>query len=420
MPPKQTSVDFSGGAFSSNKIKGASNGSQVVNPATTLGLPDITALLPIEKDGLIGSMLGGLSNMLANPITKSDGRSKLTTIDPFGKVITTPQNQLSSILSNFFGTPGAVVGGIVENEPLRKLTSEFIRTGKVDSATSKAYLKNFSGNLLSGVVEGSAPFMAQVQKQIGLDGVDGKQLVSSLLGIDGAPRLEDVLSQNPTISMIVKGKEYFANADFTSANGIFKVVDNLTKNTQLSSLFDLKTEFAIMNVLTKGLMDFDAPDLFSKVGDWFRNDDPDYKGVDKETSYYLDNLDNAIEKSSMTYLDGLLERVPASKVLDENRNFVNEFLTNFTLRYDQDPTAEIGLRLNKLMTDIDPKWNTTQLVPGKGDYVSDLKPFKLMSDDACRVFMLAGLYTTELTIANYYSVKPVKEYMKSLYPFAPI
>lgn len=421
LPPKQVTVDKSGGAFVSGKIKGASKDPQVINPATTLGLGDLVNLLPVEKDSFIGSMIGGFNYALASPITTTDGRKKLSTVDPFGKVVNTPQNQLASVLSNYFGTTGAVLGGIVENEPLRNLTKEFIRTGRVDNDVSKAFLKNFNNNLLSGISEAASPFIKGVQDTIGLDGVDSKQLMSSLLGIEGAPRIEDVLTQNPTISMIVKGKQYLANADFSSTNGIFKVLDNLTANTQLSSLFDLKTEFQIMNILTKGLMEFNAPDLFSRVGDWFRNEDSSNTGggsFDRETAYYLDNLDNAIEMSSMVYLEGLLDRVPASKILDSNRDFVVDFLSKFALRYDEEPSAAIGVRLNNLMTKIDANWTKTQLIPGKGDYVTDLKPFKMMSDDAYRVFMLAELHLVELTISNYYPIKPVKDYMKSLYPFA--
>lgn len=421
LPPKQVMVDKSGGAFVSGKIKDASKDPQVINPATTLGLGDLANLLPVEKDSFIGSMIGGFNYALASPITTTDGRKKLSTVDPFGKVVNTPQNQLASVLSNYFGTTGAVLGGIVENEPLRNLTKEFIRTGRVDNDVSKAFLKNFNNNLLSGISEVTSPFIKGVQDTIGLGGVDSKQLVSSLLGIEGAPRIEDVLTQNPTISMIVKGKQYLANADFSSANGIFKVLDNLTANTQLSSLFDLKTEFQIMNILTKGLMEFNAPDLFSRVGDWFRNGDSNNTGsgsYDRETAYYLDNLDNAIEMSSMVYLEGLLDRVPASKILDSNRDFVIDFLSKFALRYDEEPSAAIGVRLNELMTKIDANWTKTQLIPGKGEYVTDLKPFKMMSDDACRVFMLAELHLVELTISNYYPIKPVKDYMKSLYPFA--
>lgn len=420
--PKQAEVLKSSGAFASSKINSASIGGQKINPNTVLGgAGNLTGLLPIEKDSFLGGLMGGLNTTLANPILSTNGRDKIASVDPFKGVITTPQNRLSSILSNYFGTTGAIVGGIVENEPLRKMTSEFIRTGKVDSETSKAYLKGFGNNLLTGITETTAPWLNQVQKNIGIDGVDGKQLVSSILGVDGAPRIEDVFKQNPTINMVVKGKEYFANADFTSANGIFKVLDNLTSNSQLSSLLDLKTELQIMNVLTKGLMAFDAPDLFSKVGDWFRGDqEGNSTGYSSETEYYLDNLDNAIDESSMTFLEGLITRIGTTKILDKNRNFVMDFLANFTIRYDKEPSAEIGTRLNELMTQIDPNWAKTQLIPGKGDFVSDLLPFKNISNDACRVFMLANLYVTELTIADAYQVRPVSDYMKTLYPYAVI
>lgn len=422
--PKKIDVDFTGGCFSSNKTPLKIGTPQKIDPKTVIGSvgQKVGGLMPIEKDSFLGGFIGGLNQVLANPVTKTDGRKKLATVDPYAKVVNTPQNELSSILSNYFGTPGVVLGGIVKNEPLRKLTSEFIRTGKVDSEQSKKLIKSFNNNLLAGVSEMTAPWMKEVQDMIGIDGVDSKQLMSSLLGVEGAPRPEKVLSQNPTISMIVKGKEFFANADFSSTEGIFKVVDNLSANKQLSSMFDLKTEFAIMNVVTKGLMAFDAPDLFSKVGKWFRDqDDNTEKGsYNRETTYYLDNLDNAIDNSSMTFLEGLLKRVPASKILDENRNFVNDFLGSFTLRYDQEPSKEIGIRLSDLMTQIDPLWNKTQLTPGKGEYVSDLKPFKLLSRDAEKVFTLTELYDVELSMANYYTVKPVSDYMRSLYPFAPL
>lgn len=422
--PKQVKAVKSAGAFASSKVNAASIGGQKINPATVLGsVGKISKLLPIEKDSFLSSLVGGFNSTLANPILSTTGRDKLATVDPYKGVINTPQNQLSSILSNYFGTAGTIVGGIMKNEPLRKMTSEFIRTGKVDSETSKAYLKGFQNNLLAGVSEGAAPWLNQVQKNIGITGIDGKQLLSSALGVDGAPRIEDVLKQNPTINMIIKGKEYFANADFSSTNGIFKVIENLTGNKALSSLLDLKTELALMNVITKSLMVFDAPDLFSKVGEWFRTDvlnppSGNATSYDAETEYYLDNLQNAIDESSITYMEGLLTRVGASKVLDRNRNFVQDFLANYLLRYDQEPSAALGIRLNNVMTQIDPNWAKAQLINGKGDYVSDLKPFKLMSNDACRLFMLANLYVTELTIADYYQIKPMTEYMKSLYPLA--
>lgn len=440
-PPKQATVIKSTGAFASKQVNQFTKELQKINPKVTLGAgANLSNILPIEKDSFIEGLMGGvkstvgipglanlnnLNSMLSNPVTVTNGRNKLNTVDPYKKVVNTPQNQLASILSNHFGTPGAIIGGIVGNEALRKMTSELIRTGKVDSDTSKAYLKNYNNNLLAGITEAGAPFLKQVQNTIGLTGVDSKQLLSSIMGIDGAPRVEDVLKQNPTISMIVKGKEYFSNADFTSVDGIFKVVDNLSANKQLSSMFDLKTEFAIMNVVTKSLMAFDAPDLFSKVGGWFRKDKSDGGGDTedagaREIGYYLDNLTNAIEESSLTFIEGLLTRIPPNKILETNRNFILDFLTNFHLRYNQEPTAEMGVRLNAVMNQIDPNWYKTKLSPGKSEYVSDLKPFNVMSNDACRIFMLADLYVTELTIAGYYPERPLKDYMKSLYPYAMI
>lgn len=421
IPPKRAEIVKSSGAFASNVVNKASIGGQSINPKTVIGsVGSLSTLLPIEQDSFAASLLGGFTNAIANPILTTTGRDKLATVDPYKGVISTPQNQLSSILSNYFGTSGAILGGIVENEPLRKLTSEFIRTGKVDSATSKAYLKGFQNNLLSGVSDVTAPWLNQVTSEIGLTGVNGKQLLSSVMGVDGAPRLTDVLSQNPTINMVVKGKEYFANSDFSNVDGIFKVLDNLTSNTGLSSLLDLKTEFALLNVVTEGLMAFDAPDLFKKVGDHFKDSDAsgNSTGYSTETQYYLSNLQAAIDESSLTYMEGLLERVPASKVLDTNRNFVSDFLASYTLRYDEEPTKEIGIRLDTLMGKLDANWNKTQLISGQGEYVSDLTPFKTMSNDSCRVFMVADLYVTELTIADQYAIKPVSDYMKALYPFA--
>lgn len=440
VPPKQATVVKSVGAFASKQVNDFTKDLQKINPKVTLGAgANLADILPIEKDSFIGGLITGAKNaigipglanfdnlgaMLANPVTVTNGRNKLSTVDPYKKIIDTPQNQLASILSNYFGTPGAVIGGIVGNEALRKMSSELIRTGKIDSETSKAYLKNYSSNLLSGVTEAGAPFLKEIQNSIGLTGVDSKQLLSSVLGIEGAPRVEDVLKQNPTISMIVKGKEYFTNADFSNVDGIFKVVDNLSANKQLSSMFDLKTEFAIMNVVTKSLMAFDAPDLFSKVGDWFRKDKSSVEegeegiATEREVGYYLDNLTNAIEESSLTFIEGLLTRIPPNKILETNRNFINDFLANFSLRYDQEPSAEMGVRLNELMNQIDPNWCKVKLIPGKGSYVTDLKLFNNMSNDACRVFMLAELYVTELSIAGYYPERSIKDYMKSLYPYA--
>lgn len=418
--PNRVTIDKSGGAFASNKIDTNTKASQVINPSTTLGAgANVLNILPVERDSFLGGFINGLNNVLASGVTTTNGRNKLATVDPFAKVIDTPQNQLSSILSNYFGAPGAIVGGIVENEPLRKMTSELIRTGKVDSATSKAYLKTMGNNILAGVSEVTGGILNQVQKDIGLAGVDGKQLVSSILGVDGAPRVEDVLAQNPTISMIVKGKEYLSQADYNSTDGLFKILDNITRDSSISTLFDLKTELSVFNVVTNSLMAFDAPDLFKKVEDYFKNkskDNPDDNS--RLTTYYLDNLDNAIDNSSMTYVEELLKTVPAYKILDTNRNFISNFLKSFTLRYDQEPTPEIGKRLDDILNSIDPLWAKTRLVPGQGNYVSDLLPFKQMSNDAERVFTLAGLYQVELVIANYYPIQPMKNYMKSLYPYA--
>lgn len=419
LPPTQRDVIFSDGAFASSVIHPAERGPQFINPATTLSsVNKFGKMLPIEKDSFFSGFMKGFKGALANPVLTTNGRDKLATVDPYKDVIDTPQNRLASVLSNHFGTVGVISGGIIRNEPLRKMTSELIRTGKVDSETSKAYLKGFGNNILAGISEQTGPFLDKVQKDIGIGGVDGKQLMSSILGVDGAPRVEDVLQKNPTINMIIKGKEYLANADFSSTNGIFKVIENLTANTGISTLLDLKTEFALMNIVTEALMIFDAPDLFSKIGDWFRND----RGgsYDAETEYYLDNLQNAVDGSSITYLEGMLTRVGANKILDTNRNYVSDFLANYTLRYDQEPTKELGERLNNVMTQIDPNWAKAQLITGKGDYVSDLKPFKLMSNDACRVFMVAGLYTTELTIAEHFNLRSMRDYMKDLYPFANI
>lgn len=416
--PDRVFVDKSGGAFSSNKVNTKTNPSQTIDPSTTLGVgADVLNLLPVERDSFVGGFLNGLNSVLASGVTTTDGRNKLATVDPFKKVVNSPQNQLSSVLSNFFGMPGAIVGGIVENEPLRKMTSELIRTGKVSSETSKAYLKNFGGNVLAGV---GGDILNQIQSDIGMTGVDGKQLMSSVLGVDGAPRIEDVLAQNPTVAMVIKGKEYFAQADFNSVDGLFKVIDNLTSPNSISTMLDIKTEMSVFNVITKSLMAFDVPKLFQDVSDHFKKKNNGESGGKAETLYYLDNLDNAIDNSSITYLEETVKRIPAYKILDSNRNFVGDFLKVFTLRYDQEPSADIGIRLDNILTQIDPNWAKAQLIPGQGEYVSSLLPFKQMSNDAERVFTLAGLYQTELVIANYFPIQPMKNYMKALYPYAPI
>lgn len=418
VPPPQVTVDKSGGCFSSNRINTNLPSNQVINPKTTLGSgAEILNLLPVEQDSFASGFLKGLNATLAKPVTMTTGRDKLATVDPYKKVVETPQNQLASILSSYFGTPGVILGGIVENESLRKMTSELIRTGKVDSETSKAYLSNFKSNVLGGITEGVAPWLDTIKDDIGLEGVNSKQLVSSILGVKGSPRVEDVLQQNPTIAMVVKGKEYWSNADFSTTNGLFKVIDNITNNNAMSTLLDLKTEFSIFNTVTKSVMAFDDESLYTKLGDWFKSSPGEEAPYDRETLYYLDNLDNAIDTSSLTYLEVMLKTVPPSKILDENRNFVSDFLNTFRLRYDQEPTAEMGKRLDDLMTQIDPNWAKAQLIPGKTGSYSALRPFKTMSDDAERVFTVAGLYETEMVIANYYPVQPMETYMKALYPY---
>lgn len=419
--PKQKTIDTSGKIFASNEIKADTSAVSKIDPSTTLG-GGIKSIdnLPIAKDSFFSGLAKGLSQTLANPVTMTTGRDKLALTDPYGKVINSPSNQLVSVLSSYFGEAGAIIGGIASNPDLQKMTGELIKTGKVSSATSKAFLKNFGNGVLSGVSSVGSTVIDQLSKEIGIEGVDGKQLLSSVMGVDGAPRIEDVLSKNPTLSMIIKGKEYYTKGDFSSVDGLFKIVDNITSNTKISNLLDLSTEFQIFNIVTKQLMEFEAPDLFKEVIKYFQTKDTnsDSSVYNRTTEYLLDNVGNAIDTSSVVYMELLLDNVDAYKVLNTNANFVNDFLRSFNLRYDQTPTADMGERLNTLLTRIDKNWSKTQLTPGQGDFVTDLKLFKTLSTDAAMVFSLAGLYTTEMTIANYYPEQSITKYMKELYPLS--
>lgn len=430
--PKPTEVNTSSNLFSSDRVAPATKKSTVMDPNTVLTdltVPVNNSTQPIEQDSFIKGFVGGLKGALANPVTVTSGRDKLAIADPYAKVITTPTNKLTTLLTKYFGETGAVIGGISQNKDIQKMGLELLKTGKVSKETSNLFLKNVSNNVLSGVSTLTTPFVNDFIKNTVLDvkGVDTQSLLSSVLGLPGAGSVESVLSKNPTLSMVIKGKEYLTTGNYEDMDGIFKVMENLTSNNKVSNFLDLDLEFKVFNIITKQLMEIDAPDFITTAINFFKEKDTNvtYGSYDRTTNYLLSNLDNAVDTSSLTYMELMIEEVDPYKILTTNPNFVDDFLTNFKLRYDETASAETGVRLNNLLNKIDKDWYVIDLIASNSEQrtyagVSDLNLFKRISDDAATVFSLADLYVTELTIASSYETKSITQYMKESYPTVAI
>lgn len=421
--PKQAEINTGSKINGLGKATTPTKGTTNVNAGSMIGkLADKAASalgIPLGSDSFLGGFMSGLTSTLANPVLITNGRDNLALADPYESSIITPQNAVSSILSSFFGDTAFT--GLMKTPVIQEMTGQLLTTGKVDSSTTKKFLDDFKVGALQGLSDFSAPLLQNVQKQIGLD-VNAKDLLSGALGLPGAKSVEDVLKTDPTIAMYISGKKYFIDTDYNSLDSVGKLLDNLGGNRSITGLFDLKTELALMTEITKTIMGFDSDELFDKVKNNYTGGSDPRPEIDYQ-NYLLESVDNVITESSIRFMERTVQEIGGAKVLDTRPDFIQAFLYNFMLNANEEPSAEIGQRLDAMLTSIDPKWKETIIDPRLDPAIgptTDLAVFRSCSSDAVACLIQAGIGLTEFIFCDFYPVQDIRWYMKSLYPTVPL
>lgn len=352
---------------------------------------------------------------LAPSLVTTEAKTSTAVVDVYKEQINAPQNKLKSILDGYLGSASSILGALVSKgkgeELLSNLLGSYIQTGKLDKAQATAALDKYKNNLLTGVTTTASPLLDGMLGKLGYSG-SSQELLAGALGLPGAKNPKELLLSDKNVKLVYDNYQYYTKeADFSSAAGVLKVIENLSKNTALAGAFNLNTEFAILGTIATTAMKYDSPALISKVVNHFDRDEDKRRLI-------LDNIREAAEACSVSYLEVALQHCSAASILAANPDIVSLLVKSFsTADVDDTERAALYTRFVTVIDAVNPNWHKVK----RGDsFISDLSIFTEATTDAIKAFMTKEEYRIPIMICGSYGSVDMVDLMQNCFPSAPI
>lgn len=397
---------------------GGSTGSgKVIDPkAVTTAMP--TGLTGVFNYGNIAggdSSYNGAMVKLADPVFGVGKSSTGATVDIYGNVLQSPQNTISSVLSETLGIVNKGLSGIFSKN-LSSLAGKITGLSKtISKEGAEDILNHFSSTILSGVPLTKTDMKNTLMKSLGFDensaiyrnGLNSKSILSDMVSnIDGTSGL--VALYNDT-QMVLKG-------NYTTAQGIFKIIDNITGNTQLGNFLDITNQLKILGSVTKSLFGLGVTGAFDKL---FNS----ITGNSNQLKYISDNLKSAANSGDINFFTFALQHVSGDWLIMHQPQLIPLLLKNYTPAKGTDGTVskDTYAQFVNVINQINPEWYYGGAV---GEVqATNLQVFSQMNSSAMQAFLLSGdaRVIRSMIIAGKYSKSFVTlDELQKRYPNVPI
>lgn len=289
---------------------------------------------------------------LANTVFSSGSSDMGETVDIYADTLNSPQNKIKSVLSDVMDVVNSSVRGTLAKTLFSAASKTNMITGYISKDTAGMVLDRFKSDLLSGV-----PFTkdGMTKSLFETVGYDGKSLnfKGGLKGL-GESMMKDITEQidgSTGLVAIYKGAKLIVDGDYDTAEGIFKILDNVTNNTVLSGFMDMTNKFKILNTITQSLINLGAPEYFDSIIEKLDRDDKE--------KYLRDNLDGALSSGDLDFILTALKHISGNWIIAHYPNAISSIAAGYTpqLSIDGQVTKEEYSKLIQVLNSIDENWD---------------------------------------------------------------
>lgn len=357
---------------------------------------------------------------LAKPILTSGSTVEAETVDVYKGTIDSPQNKIKTVLSDVLSV---INKGFVKtlSDNLGVLGKKFdpLLTKANKSGVMKA-LEAFKGDILKGVPLTKEGVSKVLMDNIGWDGrkFDLSDIKGSFKAMkeDLVKGVVETFDNGTGLYTLYENTRMILKGDYSSAEALFKIAENITGNEKLGSFLNMTEQFKVFGAIAKTLVNFGAIPKLNKLIDKI-------KGKKNQDKVLMETLAEGMTSGRLDYYEYLLSKFGGAKLLTLYPNILIDIVSNFVADLDEQGQVlkDQYTRFLKLLSDIDPNWDTLGIINGILAY--NMQIFHYFGDHARLAIFHEGkreriraLLVSETTIASYH----LPQEAQKRFPYYPI
>ena len=349
----------------SNTDKTVQNYNKAVtdNISKSLGVGQVTSVggMNINTGSTSTTEMVNNNIKLATPTFTSGTTATTVKTDIYGEVLNSPQNKITTVLGNITDSlfSSAKTG-------LGKLLGDQVKNlGVIGKALDIKTAENIFNKCKKAIVDGEGltkeGFGKMVCDEIGYDGkslrFDGG--VKGLLKSTYSDIAENFDKATGLVSL-ANGTRAILHGNYDTAEGVFKIFESITGNSQLTSFFDVSSQMKVFSALTKTLANVGAVSYFDKIIEKI-----DKKDINK---YINENLKSMVGAGDIDFLESALKVRSSEWLLNSYPNLIESLVSSYDPNKNEygDVTKEEFERFVDMLYRLNPTWYT---VGKRGDNI---------------------------------------------------
>lgn len=385
--------------------------------------------------GAIGNILGGSSGSfgvtgsavpdvaastmvkLAKPIFTAGGSDTGATVDVYGVVPNSVQNNVLSVLDDVFGIVNKGVSGIFAAE-LNKVGKG---AGILSNITNPKLAENVLGKLKDNILRG-VPLTEKGMKETLFSAIGYDPKAPNVL--DGLKKTGDAMVKDIVknfdgktgLVALYKDTKLILDGDAPHAEGMFKILDNITSNTKLGGFLDSSFQFEIINTVTKSMMNLGIPKVFDDIMEKITDDNKE--------DYIRENLAQAILVGDINFIEFALKYISASWIIATYPDIIKVLVSSYTPNVTTlgDISKEEGQRFITLLDRLNSRW--PYVGSRNGIDVYNLEVFSQFNTSAKLALLAVGnrALITQVLVGESFgnTERDTLTELQKRYPFYPI
>lgn len=350
---------------------------------------------------------------LAPSIFTSGTSVEAETTDIYGDMINSPQNRIKSILSDVISNANGTVLGTIKDTLLKAANQTSSLSGSLSLKTATDVLGKFKSDLFNGVPITKDGALEEIYKAVGYDAKNSLNLKS--IGEDMVNQIKNNIDGQTGLIALYKDTKKVLDGDYTTAEGMFKILDNFTQNTRLSQFIDMTEQFKIISQVSKALIEMGAIEELDKVIEKL-------KPEDKE-KFIEDNLEASLLSGELEAMRFLLRHVSVSRILSSYPTALKVFVANFEPMKDQEGVALASeyKAFVQMLSTFDSNWDNVGY--RHKELVCNLDIFSAFNEQASIAIMNSGTrkqIASLMTAQNFAGGLDTLTLLQERYPNYPI
>ncbi len=235
----------------------------------------------------------------------------------------------------------------------------------------------------------------------------GSQFKETIAGGLGLP--DDIYD---TIVVTIADKTTSFRGEPSNARQVFSLVNQVTRDSQLSGYFDVGSESALMSGVMREALALKVPDVIDVLVENAKDDQIAYNAL-------YANMREAVEQSDLDTILLMIQKVGINAFKSQVPDAATLLLQNYVLPVGT-TTEEYDSELESLkvvLLLLDDRWDQ---IERNGTWIQDLTPFANISDDAQKLMQRDDELMVPSLIAGKYTTSPkLVDELQQMYPLVP-